>query len=69
MVKLKVGEVVEFDPKVFTPPWTPYYDRYKGHTFKVVAMYPGRHVAVECLSDPTIITQGYVHDDELLTIV
>ena len=62
---MKIGDLVTFNSKVFCPPWTPYYDAYKGHTFEIVSFHPGHHVELKCVSDPTIIVQGHVHDDEI----
>ncbi len=63
---LKLGMTVIFSPKVFEPPYTPYYDAYKGHQFRVIAFHPLGHVEVECIDDPSVIVSGHVHDDELL---
>ena len=60
------GMEVYFRSKVFKPPYTPYYDAYQGHKFKVVAMhYDNSHAELACISDPTIKVTGYVHPDDL----
>lgn len=60
-----VGMDVYFRTKVFAPPYTPYYDAYRGHKFNVVALHEGGHVELKCISDPSVVVAGYVHDDEL----
>jgi hypothetical protein len=51
---MKVGAVVVFNDKVFGPAYAPYYDEYKGKTFRVVGFAEGGHVLVECLEDSEI---------------
>ena len=61
-----VGMEVYFRSKVFEPPYTPYYDAYRGRKFRVVAMhYEDTHVELECIDDPNLKVAGYVHPDEL----
>lgn len=61
-----VGMEVYFRSKVFSPPYSPYYDAYKGHKFKVVRLhYDDSHIELKCISDPNVIVAGYVHPDEL----
>jgi len=60
-----VGMDVCFRSKVFTAPYTPHFDAYKGHKFTVVAIHPGEHVALKCTSDPSLTVNGHVHADEL----
>lgn len=62
---LHPGMKVTFHPKVFKHPYTPYYDAYQGHTFEVVALHPGDHVELKCVSG-TVVVGGCVHDDELV---
>lgn len=64
-IHIGVGMSVCFRSKVFGPKYTPYYDAYKGHTFRVVAVHEGDHIELVCTSDPSVIVQGCVHDDEL----
>lgn len=63
--KIGVGMEVYFRSKVFSAPYTPYYDAYRGHKFKVVGIHYGDHVELTCISDPSVQVAGYVHDDEL----
>lgn len=60
-----VGMEVYFRAKVYRDPYAPYYDAYKGHKFKVVALHDDSHVELTCISDPTVQVGGYVHQDEL----
>lgn len=66
--KLTTGMPVRFHEKVFSGPWVPYYDSYKGHTFEVVAVHEGDHIELKCTSDPAVKVQGCVHDDELVPL-
>lgn len=59
-----VGKCVVFKPKVYSAPYTPYYDKYKGHTF-VVTDVAEDHYALKCISDSNVIVDGYVHEDDL----
>ena len=65
--KIGLGMEVYFRSKVFEPtgPWYPYYEAYKGHKFQVTGVYEGDHIGLVCISDPTVVVQGHVHDDEL----
>jgi hypothetical protein len=56
---------VYFRSKVFAHPYAPYYDAYRGHKFKVVAIHPGEHIQLECITDPSVLVAGAVHADEL----
>lgn len=64
---MKVGDTVEFLEHVYSPPYTPYYDAYKGHQFRVEKFMVDEgklirdHVWVVCLTDPSVIVKGYVH--------
>lgn len=60
----KKGNQVVFNAKVFKKPYTPYYDTYKGHVFEVENISDG-HVKLKCVSDPKVIVNGRVHEDEL----
>jgi len=70
---MKVGDKVEFNPKVFKAPYAPYYDRYQGETFEIVAIYTEEpygdidspHIELKCISDPYLKLAGNVHPDEL----
>lgn len=61
---IEVGKCVVFNPKVYSVPYTPFYDKYKGHTF-VVSDVAEDHYALKCISDNNLIVDGYVHEDEL----
>ncbi len=66
---MKIGSIVTFVPKVYEPPYAPYYDAYKNQTFRVAAYhYQYTHVEVKCVSDPTIKVAGYVHPDEIMDV-
>lgn len=68
------GEVVIFREKVFTSKsYTPYYDAYKGHAFKIVALHFEdeeqeedweAHVELECITGDVKV-KGHVHQDEI----
>jgi hypothetical protein len=59
------GMEVYFRSKVFEHPYAPYYDAYRGHKFKVIALHPGDHIQLECISDSSVNVNGHVHADEL----
>ena len=62
---LKVGDRVVFEDAVYAPPFSPYYDEYKGHVFEVVSFHYGNtHVNLRCL-DADVKVRGYAHPDEL----
>jgi hypothetical protein len=61
---LKIGQHVTFHPKVFKPPYTPYYDEYEGHTFQIIALHEGGHIELKCVSGDVKVA-GYVHSDVL----
>lgn len=58
-----------FHDKVFSEPYTPYYDAYSGHTFVIdhasTEDETGNHVWLTCVSDDSIKVAGYVHLDQL----
>lgn len=60
------GMEVYFRSYVFTEPYyTPYFDAYKGHKFKVIGIpFPG-HATLECIDDPSVIVKGAVHVEDL----
>ena len=70
---IKVGTRVEFNPKVYRAPYAPYYDRYQGEIFEVVAIYTEEpygdvdspHIKLKCVSDAWLEVYGNVHPDEL----
>ena len=54
----------KFRGLVFEPPYTPYYDSYRGHVFAIDHYSEEdesrQHVRLTCVSDPDIIVKGYV---------
>lgn len=60
-----IGMEVFFRSRVYEPPFSPYYDAYKGHKFKVVKLHHGDHIELTCVSDPTVKVNGYVHVEDL----
>jgi hypothetical protein len=66
-MNLKQNEIVFFDPKVYAAPYAPHYNRYRNHAFKIVAFHEYDHIELECISDPTVKVNGYVHEDELIS--
>jgi len=58
-----------FKNKVYKPPYAPYYDRYKGHTFKIdhflVEDESLQHVWLECITDCDLKVSGYVELHQL----
>jgi len=68
-VILRIGQEVTFNEKVFNYPYAPYYNAYKDHTFEVVAFhYEDTHVELICVTDRSLIVDGYVHPDELVPV-
>lgn len=53
-----------FRDTVYAPPYAPYYDQYRGHTFRIdhymAEDESQQHVWLTCVSDPSIIVAGYV---------
>ncbi len=58
------GMEVYFKSHVYEAPFSPYYDAYKGHKFKVVALHHGDHVELQCLTGDVKV-DGYVHKEDL----
>lgn len=65
--RIENGMTVFFHSKVFDPdrPWYPYYQAYKGHKFLVSNVDKDGHISLICITDPNVIVQGRVHEDEL----
>jgi hypothetical protein len=64
----KLGSFVEFRAHVYAPPFTPYYDAYRGQVFKVTEIDTaegGVHIGLACVSDLRIRVQGMVHPEDL----
>jgi hypothetical protein len=59
------GMTVHFKSKVFQEPYAPFYDAYKGHTFRIINIHEGDHCELVCISDTSVIVAGNVHKDEL----
>lgn len=59
----KTTRVYVFTDKCFgeDSPFYPYYEKYKGHTFIISKYGEDRHVLLRCVSDRSIIVDGYVH--------
>lgn len=55
----------KFKKHVYSPPYTPYFDRYKGHEFEITSTSEedttGGHVFVKCITDTSIVVVGCVH--------
>jgi len=63
---MKVGDKVRFAAKVFKMPYSPWYNNYKNHEFKIIGLHYGNtHVALECVTG-NIEVKGYVHPSELV---
>ena len=63
-------KIYRFNEKVYEPPFTPYYDRYKDHLFMIDHYHPDPdaaddHVWMTCLTDSDVLVDGYVHLDVL----
>ena len=70
---IKVDDTVIFHERVYKPPYTPYYDKYKGHQFVVAEFHwedgaDDDHVWLVCITDPSIKVDGYVHTHDLIKV-
>jgi hypothetical protein len=65
MKPIGCGMTVHFKSKVFQEPYAPFYDAYKGHTFRIINIHEGDHCELVCISDTSVIVAGNVHKDEL----
>ena len=56
--------IYQFRDIVFEPPYSPYYDEYRDHTFAIKYYSEEdenrQHVKLICISNPDIIVNGYV---------
>lgn len=73
MDDIKVDDTVIFNERVFRAPYTPYYDKYKGHKFIVVEFHPEDgadhdHVWLYCTTDSSINVDGYVDTSDLIKV-
>ncbi len=62
----RIGNIVEFLPRVYKAPYTPYFDAYKGHKFKIIGVFneDPSHVMLECVTGDVKVN-GMVHDTDL----
>jgi hypothetical protein len=66
---MRIGSHVRFRSEVFAAPYAPFYDAYRGETFEITAFRHARtHVALKCLSTPTLQVAGLVHPEELIEL-
>ena len=67
---LTIGNIVKFNPKVYDERYTPYYDDYSGHVFKIINLHIDddyqtiTHYELICLSGDVTVN-GYVHESDL----
>lgn len=59
-----MGMEVYFRSHVYSPPWSPYFDAYKGHKFKVVGIHEGDHIELQCVTGDVKVS-GHVHKQDL----
>jgi len=61
------NKVYKFKDKVFLPPYSPYYDSYKGHKFKIDHPHKEApdHFWLTCIDNPNIKLSGYVELSDL----
>ena len=72
-MNFKIGDKVEFNPKVYKAPYAPYYDLYQGEVFEITAIYTEEpygdefspHIELKCVTDSYLQVAGNVHPDEL----
>lgn len=61
--------IVKFKDYVFEEPFREYYLKYYGHNFIVDHFHPDdeekEHVWLKCITDPSLIVDGYVHYHDL----
>jgi hypothetical protein len=56
--------IFQFRDHVYEAPYAPYYEKYKGHIFRIDHFYPEDkkgHVWLTCVDDPSVTIDGYVH--------
>ena len=62
----------KFNDYVYEDPYIPFYDAYVGHEFVIDHFMEEderkEHVWLKCVSDPSIIVDGYVHFYDLVEI-
>ncbi len=63
-MSIGVGMDVYFKSHVYEHPFSPYYDAYKGHKFRVHAEHDGGHLELHCLTGDVKVN-GYVHSSDL----
>jgi len=66
----EMNKQFQFHSKVFSAPYAPYYDEYRGEVFEIDHVHPedDEHVFLRCVSNPEIKVKGAVHRDELVEI-
>lgn len=66
-----IGTVVSFCNHVFEPPFFPFYEEYRGHTFKVVGHGNERagedpdSLVLQCVTDSSVIVKGNIHKQDV----
>jgi len=59
-----------FCDRMYEGSFAPYYSKYKGHVFVITHTHPedesGNHVWLNCISDPSVVVDGYVHVYDLV---
>ena len=62
----KPGTIVTFADKVYMAPYAPYYDAYRGRTYKIIGRRHG-HISLQDTADvgSRVAVDGWVHPDEL----
>jgi hypothetical protein len=64
--------LLEFKSHVYEPPYSPWYDNYKGHVFCVHHPHPedpDGHVFLACIDDTSVKLLGAVHWDDLKRVL
>lgn len=59
----KIGDKVTFHKKVYKYPYAPYFKKYINHVFEIISFHDNNTVKLNCLSDNTILVDGYVFID------
>lgn len=59
----------KFKDKVYKPPYSPYYDMYRGHVFVIDHFHRDdeslQHVWLKCITDSNLKVAGYVELHQL----
>lgn len=63
----RLGQLVQFAPKVYEAPYAPYYDKYRGRVFRVELFRQedssDQGCWLVCVDDPDIRVDGFVWPD------